>query len=92
MTRPEPDQLSHHIHSSYHSAGPLREWTEGSAASIAPSCLIWPLFIGGGGDPRAMQDLSPALPNQWAVDVGRLEEFLAPLIQAGLSSVLLFAH
>ncbi len=63
---------------------------EGAASAIAPSCLIWPLFIAN--DRAAMQDLSPALPNQWAVGVARLERFLARLVHAGLSSVLLFGH
>ena len=60
---------------------------EGRASEISPSTLIYPLFIG-----PTLQDLSPALPNQWAVGVSQLEAFLKPLIQAGLSTVLLFGH
>lgn len=49
--------------------------------------LMYPIFITD--DPTASVDI-PTLPGQrrWGVD--RLEEFLGPLVQKGLSSVLLF--
>jgi len=68
----------------YHHPTP-RKWQ--AKRHLSKSMFIYPIFITD--DPEASDEI-PSLPGQRRWGVNRLEEFLAPLVQKGLESVLLF--
>lgn len=63
----------------------VRAWHQ--PARLEASDLIYPLFICE--QPDAIEAIE-ALPHQVRVGVGRLQEHLQPLVDAGLQAVLLF--
>ncbi|PVV01171.1 hypothetical protein BB560_004422 [Smittium megazygosporum] len=75
-------ELSSLLHSGYHH--PVqRKWFYEKA--ITKKDLMYPIFISD--DPTAKKPID-SMPEQWGVD--RLEEFLGPLVQKGLVSVIIF--
>ena len=76
--------LSHNLHSAYgHDL--LRTWQNN--APLHTDQLIYPLFI---SDHAQNKEEIGAMPGQFRLGVDRLEEFLKPLVEKGLRSVLLF--
>lgn len=73
------------LHSGFHHKL-LREW-QSVNTEITPSNLIYPLFITDEGN--GLQPIK-SLPGQFRIGIEKLEEFLRPLINKGLRSVLLF--
>eukprot|EP00794_Sanderia_malayensis_P016070 gene16070-17693_t len=64
----------------------LRAW-QSQPTNITSDNFMYPLFISYEDD--AKEEI-PSLPHQYRLGVNRLEEFVAPLIDDGLKSVLLF--
>ncbi|XP_046844330.1 delta-aminolevulinic acid dehydratase-like [Xenia sp. Carnegie-2017] len=64
----------------------LREW-QSMNTRIDRSCLIYPIFI---SDIENTLEPIKTLPGQFRIGTNKLKEFLQPLVQKGLCSVLLF--
>lgn len=84
--------MEHHVaHTSLLHAGyryPLfREWQRVAGGSLTQSHLMYPLFLTDHPD-----DLQPieAMPGQMRVGLNRLSDFIRPLVELGLRSVMLF--
>ncbi|KAJ1957441.1 Aminolevulinate dehydratase [Dispira parvispora] len=77
-------QLASLLHSGYHHPT-QRLWQR--KHTLTKAALIYPIFISD--VPDAKEPIG-ALPNQYRWGVDRLEEFLAPLVDKGLSTVMLF--
>lgn len=73
------------LHSGFHHAL-LREW-QSSNTHFNPSNLIYPIFITE--DENSLEPIK-SLPGQYRIGIEKLEEFLRPLVNKGLRSVLLF--
>ncbi|BFZ06002.1 hypothetical protein BsWGS_09041 [Bradybaena similaris] len=73
------------LHSGYHHQT-LRAWNSLST-TITANNLLYPIFIVD--DPDAVQPIK-SMPGQSRYGVNRLEEALRPLVEKGLSAVLLF--
>ncbi|EPX75259.1 porphobilinogen synthase Hem2 [Schizosaccharomyces octosporus yFS286] len=77
-------EVSSLLHSGY--SHPLfREWQ--ATRSITKSALMYPIFITDDDDAKVQ---IPSMPNQYRWGVNRLQEFLSPLVERGLRSVILF--
>jgi porphobilinogen synthase len=77
--------LDHLLHPGYNH--PLsREWQQMNT-QLSKTMLVYPIFVVDEED--AKQPIK-SMPEQFQLGINRLEEFLTPLIQRGLRSVLLF--
>lgn len=68
----------------YHHPTP-RKWQ--AKRELTKSMFMYPIFITD--DPKAKVEI-PSLPGQCRWGVDRLDEFLRPLVEKGLESVILF--
>lgn len=81
----ESPSISSHLHSGY-SHPLLRTWQSGNT-NLSQSHLMYPLFVTE--DPEAFEGI-PSIPGVNRFGINKMVEFLSPLVQKGLSSVLLF--
>lgn len=72
------------LHSGYHHET-LRTWQV--SKTITKKALIYPIFI---SDQDDLQEPIKSLPGQFRWGVGKIESFLGPLVQKGLSSIMVF--
>ncbi len=81
-----PFQLSSQLHSGFFHPV-LRKWQENDVRVLSRESLIYPVFICD--SPDVIEDI-PSMPNQKRYGVNRIKESFAPLVHAGLKTVLIF--
>lgn len=74
------------LHSGYHHHV-LREWQRCPGGRLSKYNLMYPLFISSNDD--AFDDIQ-SMPKQKRVGVNKIVEYIRPMVENGLSSVLLF--
>ena len=82
---PDPTDLRSILQGGYHH--PALRQMQNNGRNLTKAMFIYPIFV---SDDPELEEIIPSLPGQKRWGVNKIEAFLAPLVQKGLRSVILF--